>query len=252
MRYRTALLLLAITASLWAAPSCAYGQSTQAVAGDADGGGWGLMLTYQQEATPPYAMIPVPIVRPSFRGVLIGGLPGPGDLILDVQLGGDPNVNPHGGLRAGLRLAPHDFSWPTRPALLLTGGIRSVPNGPGVGPDYSALSTHGDVGVGRLEVLSEFGSEALPSAFVLRVAYETHWTHLVRTNHDGSDSVEHRPLLASHLMELRLGFLVYPQRPASFFFESGFYYYKPFHPEERDEHMALIVSAGAAMGGGKP
>ncbi len=248
--HRLLLPMVVITAWGLAGPQPGNCQSAHALAGATDTGEWGALLTYQQVVTPPFPLLPAPVARPSFRGAFIGGLPGHGDLSLDGHVGGDPDGNVHGALRAGLRLSPHDISHLVRPAVTFSGGIRSVPNSPDMDEPWAVLATHPAVGLARIEALFEFAPETNPTTFVLRVRYETHWTHLVRHLHDGSGAVQHSPLLASQLIELRLGFLVCPQQPSSFFFESGFYVYSPFQPEERSEHIAVIVSAGMAVGGG--
>ncbi len=229
----------------------ARSQPTHALAGTADAGDWGLLLAFEQVADLPYGAIPAPVFRPSFRGGFVGGLPGPGDLVVQGHVGGDGEEQLYWAGVAGLRLAPHGPERTFRPAISLTGGVRSVPLSPSIGYSYgSAVSTHPAVGVGRLEGLFEIAREGDPTAFTVRIRYETHWTWLTERHHDGTGAERQAPLLASQLVDLRFGFVIDPLDTASFFFEAGAHIYSPFQPEERYEHVALIVSAGAVLGSG--
>jgi hypothetical protein len=233
--------------ALW--PGVARPQSTHALAGGADPGDWGALLTFQHVADLPYAALPA--FRPSFRGAFVGGLPGAGDLMVDGHVGGDAADNFFWAALAGARLAPHGPERTFRPAFTLSGGMRTVPLSPSIGSwSGSEVATHPAVGVARLDVLLEFASAGNPTALTLRIRYETHWTWMVRRLHTGSGAEQNRPLLASQLVDVRWGFVVCPQKPSSFFFESGFHIYSPFQPEERYPHLALIMAAGVAIGGG--
>ncbi len=223
-------------------------ESTSAFAGDAAAGRGALLWAFEHAAALPMGAIPIPVLRPSLRLELTGGLDGPLDLRFDGHIGGLAGIIYRAS--GGLRLAPLTGSSRARPAMVLLGGIRSIPGGPSAeSPCFgcSYTSSHPAVALAGVDGVFEIQGREGASSFLLRVRYETHWIAIEDRTHGRQEEVRVHPQFASQMWELRLGALTRPTATYSGFFEIGVYVYAPALESELSTHAGLMMALGGAL-----
>ncbi len=247
------ILILAVVVL---APAPVEARSARAFGEAADAGQIGAVIAFEQLMETPLAVNPAPAFRPTFRADVVGGLPGPLDLVATGHAGGRLfSLTPIWGASAGLRLAPFDADQGVRPSVWLTGGARTVPGDNTLEvafsddvPSVIREDLHPAVGLSRIALLLELHRNKERPQLLLRFAYEAHWAVVVSTSHAETTTQRWTPVLASNLFEARIGMLTSPEKEASPFFEVGLFGYLPVQPEEMSAHAGLIVELGIALG----
>jgi hypothetical protein len=242
---------LLVVALLLAVPAThARGEASGAMAGHVPEGQGAMLIGFEQSSALPWALVPIPIHRPTFRMEFNGGLPDGMGVHLEGAIGGVSS--PVWRAAGGPRFAPLDTSHDVRPAVTLLGGLRSVPGAPEIW-DFMCVgcnsdATHDGVLLTGAEGVFEFVKPGRITSFLLRVRYEAHWILATDRYHGVYTRSSSRPQFASHMWELRLGVVANPRKPSSAFVELGGFFYQPEQESEMDAHGGLIFAGGAVIG----